>query len=93
MLEYLKTNSPNEHKAGRDSAYSIPDMLDKGEHLLFNIAGKSEVMEDDSVDQSIEEDDSLRSDPPIGTGLPDPDRQMCRQTSVLTLAHPSAHPC
>jgi hypothetical protein len=36
---------------------------------------------------------SLRSDPPVGTGLPDPDRQMCRQTSVLTLAHPSAHPC
>ncbi|KAJ7889645.1 hypothetical protein B0H13DRAFT_1626682, partial [Mycena leptocephala] len=36
---------------------------------------------------------SLRSDPPIGTGLPDPNRQIRRQTSVPTLAHPSAHPC
>ncbi|KAJ7877049.1 hypothetical protein B0H14DRAFT_3859032 [Mycena olivaceomarginata] len=42
---------------GRDSAYSIPDMLDKGEHLLFNIAGKAEVVDDDGVDQLIEEDD------------------------------------
>jgi hypothetical protein len=57
MLEYLKLNSPNEHKADRDSAYSIPDMLDKGEHLLFNIPGKAELLEDDSVDQAIEEDD------------------------------------
>ncbi|KAJ7934967.1 hypothetical protein B0H13DRAFT_2305118 [Mycena leptocephala] len=29
---------------------------------------------------------SLRSDPPVGTGLPDPDRQMRRQISVPTLA-------
>lgn len=57
MQEYLKLNSPNEHKAGRDSTYLIPDMLDKGEHLLFNIAGKSEVADDDGVDQLIEEDD------------------------------------
>ncbi|KAF8169463.1 hypothetical protein K438DRAFT_1615122 [Mycena galopus ATCC 62051] len=57
MLEYLKANSPNEQKAGRDSAYSIPDMLDKGEHLLFNIAGKAEVVDDDGVDQLIDEED------------------------------------
>ncbi|KAJ6553303.1 hypothetical protein B0H19DRAFT_1072766 [Mycena capillaripes] len=29
---------------------------------------------------------SLRSDPPVGTGLPNPNRQMRRQTSVPTLA-------
>jgi hypothetical protein len=37
--------------------------------------------------------ETLCSDPPVGTGLPDPDRQMRRQTSVPTLADPSAHPC
>ncbi|KAJ6551894.1 hypothetical protein B0H19DRAFT_1264514 [Mycena capillaripes] len=36
--------------------------------------------------------DSLRSDPPVGTGLPDPNRQMRRQTSVPTPANLSAHP-
>ncbi|KAJ7105154.1 hypothetical protein C8R44DRAFT_529514, partial [Mycena epipterygia] len=30
MAEYLKTNSPNTHQAGRDSAHCIPDMLDRG---------------------------------------------------------------
>ncbi|KAJ6535447.1 hypothetical protein B0H19DRAFT_1079930 [Mycena capillaripes] len=30
--------------------------------------------------------EALRSDPPVGTGLPDPNRQMRRQTSVPTLA-------
>jgi hypothetical protein len=29
--------------------------------------------------------------PPVGTGLPDPNRQMRRQTSLPTLANPSAH--
>ncbi|KAJ6571174.1 hypothetical protein B0H19DRAFT_1064291 [Mycena capillaripes] len=31
--------------------------------------------------------------PPVGTVLPDPSRQMRRQTSVPTLAHPSAYLC
>ncbi|KAJ6541287.1 hypothetical protein B0H10DRAFT_1641914, partial [Mycena sp. CBHHK59/15] len=30
MATYVESHSPNEHKDGRDSAYSIPDMLDKG---------------------------------------------------------------
>ncbi|KAJ6622272.1 hypothetical protein B0H10DRAFT_1662626, partial [Mycena sp. CBHHK59/15] len=34
MATYLEQHSPNEHQAGRNSAYSIPDMLDKGEHIL-----------------------------------------------------------
>jgi hypothetical protein len=36
---------------------------------------------------------ALHSDPPIGTGLLDPNRRMRRQISVPTLADPSAHPC
>ncbi|KAJ7101209.1 hypothetical protein C8R44DRAFT_641767 [Mycena epipterygia] len=57
MAEYVETNSPNEHKTGRDSAYSIPDMLDRGDHLMYNIAGKPGSIEDDGIDQAIEEED------------------------------------
>jgi hypothetical protein len=32
-------------------------MLDKGEHLVYNISGKTSVPEDDSVDQVIDEED------------------------------------
>ncbi|KAF7353120.1 hypothetical protein MSAN_01499400 [Mycena sanguinolenta] len=56
MLTYLREQQPNEHKAGRTSTHNIPDMLDKGQHIVYNIADRS-VPEDDSVDQSIEDED------------------------------------
>jgi hypothetical protein len=57
MSSYLQDHHPNEHWAGRTSTYNIPDMLDRGEHLVYNISGKASVPEDDSVDQVIEEED------------------------------------
>ncbi|KAF8192847.1 hypothetical protein K438DRAFT_1589904, partial [Mycena galopus ATCC 62051] len=57
MAAYMEANSPNEHRAGRKSSYCIPDMLDKGAHLVYNIAGKATVPEDDSVDQVVEDED------------------------------------
>jgi hypothetical protein len=32
-------------------------MLDRGEHFVYNLAGKTSVPEDDSVDQVIDEED------------------------------------
>jgi hypothetical protein len=57
MAAYIEANSPNEHQAGRTSTHCIPDMLDKGQHLVYNIAGKPNILEDDSVDQVIEDED------------------------------------
>lgn len=57
MSSYLQNHRPNEHRAGRTSTHNIPDMLDKGEHFVYNIAGKTSVPEDDSVDQVIDEED------------------------------------
>lgn len=57
MTGYIEEHSPNEHRAGRKSTYSIPDMLDRGEHMVYNIAGKPTVPEDDGEDQQIDEDD------------------------------------
>jgi hypothetical protein len=48
MAAYIEANSPNERHAGRKSSYSIPDMLNRGEHLVYNIAGKATVPEDDA---------------------------------------------
>lgn len=57
MAAYIEANSPNERSTGRKSSYSIPDMLDRGEHIVYNIAGRATVPEDDGVDQVIDDKD------------------------------------
>ncbi|KAJ7231790.1 hypothetical protein C8J57DRAFT_1091609, partial [Mycena rebaudengoi] len=57
MAPIVEARAPNEARPGRESAYSIPDMLDRGEHVLYNVAERSDVVPDDTVDQVIEEDD------------------------------------
>jgi hypothetical protein len=57
---------------------------------------ESATASDESATASEGEDQptkSLHSDPPVGTGLSDPNRQMHGQANVPTPAHPSAHPC
>ncbi|KAK7015395.1 hypothetical protein R3P38DRAFT_3321655 [Favolaschia claudopus] len=57
MAEYLIANAPNEHRPGRKSSHCVPDMLDKGEHIVYNIAGKAAIPDDDGVDQVVEDED------------------------------------
>ncbi|KAJ6550354.1 hypothetical protein B0H10DRAFT_2169936 [Mycena sp. CBHHK59/15] len=54
MATYLEANSPNEHRAGRKSTHSIADMLDKGQHIIYNIAGRSHLgIEDEEGDDVV----------------------------------------
>ncbi|KAJ7214687.1 hypothetical protein C8J57DRAFT_1600637 [Mycena rebaudengoi] len=57
MAPIVEARGANETIPGRESAYSIPDMLDRGEHILYNVAERSDTVPDDTVDQVIEEDD------------------------------------
>ena len=41
MESYFKAHGPNKHKSGRKSAYTIPDMLSKGQGLVYNVAPDS----------------------------------------------------
>jgi hypothetical protein len=48
MASYFEAHSPNQYKTGRKTAYTIPDMLNKGQGLIYNMipdvveAGESE---------------------------------------------------
>jgi hypothetical protein len=57
MVLYLNEHKPNQRQAGRKSAYRISDMLDRGEHLVFNIQANSGTIDDEGRDQAVEEDD------------------------------------
>jgi hypothetical protein len=54
---YMDEHKPNERQAGRKSMYCISDMLDHGEHLVFNIDTYSGMVEDKAIDQAVEEGD------------------------------------
>jgi hypothetical protein len=51
LASYFKTHGPNEHRAGRKSAHTIPDMIDQG---LNNIECAMDIQE---VEQQVEADD------------------------------------
>ena len=57
MALYMDEHKPNERRAGRKSTYCISDMLDRGEHLVFNIDTYSGMVEDEAIDQAVEEGD------------------------------------
>ena len=54
---YMDEHKPNQRQAGRKSMYRISDMLDRGEHLVFNIDTYSGLVEDEGIDQAVEEED------------------------------------
>jgi len=51
LASYFKNHGPNEHHAGRKSAYTIPDMIDRG---LNNIECATDIQE---VEQQIDAED------------------------------------
>jgi hypothetical protein len=59
MALYLHEHKPNWREAGQKSAYSIYDMLDHSQHLVFNIQASSSlgITDDESIDQAVEEED------------------------------------
>jgi hypothetical protein len=57
MALYLDEHKPNQRQAGRKSAHRISDMLDRGEHLVFNTQAYAGAMNDEGVDQAVEEED------------------------------------
>ncbi|KAH7917503.1 hypothetical protein BV22DRAFT_1026233, partial [Leucogyrophana mollusca] len=46
MTTYMRDHKANEFQAGRNSMYSIPDMIDKGQDILYS----SETPDDDDDD-------------------------------------------
>jgi hypothetical protein len=53
---YMNEHKPNVHLAGRKAAYKIPDVMDLGQYLVFNLRGTAADVEE-MVDQAIEEED------------------------------------
>ena len=54
---YLDEHRPDCRQPGRKSSHCIPDMLDRGEHLVFNTQLLTRTVDDDRVDQAVEEED------------------------------------
>jgi len=56
MLMDCNEHHPNEYIAGRGTTYSVPDMLDKGENIMYSTTSlvvhdeEAEVMEQRAVD-------------------------------------------
>jgi hypothetical protein len=53
---YMSEHKPNIHQDNRKSIYRVPNILDRGENLVFNIGGDSSEVEE-SIDQAVEEED------------------------------------
>jgi hypothetical protein len=53
---YNTTHKPNVHQAGRRALYKVPDVMDLGQHIVFNLGGAVEYLEE-KADQAVEEDD------------------------------------
>lgn len=58
MRLYMGEHKPNTHLDNRKSVYKVPNILDHGESLVFNIGSDSAEVEE-SVDQAIEEEDLM----------------------------------
>lgn len=59
----MDQHKPNIHQAGRKALYRVPDVMDLGQHLVFNLGGASEDL-DESINQAVDEED-------LGVGLYD----------------------
>jgi hypothetical protein len=60
MKDYLTTHGPNEFRPGRKTAYSIPDMIDRGQAQLEKAAdGLSTIDEEEGLKGAIEEEDII----------------------------------
>jgi hypothetical protein len=58
LADYMSINSPNDHKAGRTTAYSIPDMITKGLSQLLTTDGGTNVG-DKEEEYTVEDVDVL----------------------------------
>ncbi|KAJ7732217.1 hypothetical protein DFH07DRAFT_990929 [Mycena maculata] len=64
MALYLQQNSPNEHQAGRKSAYIIPDIIEQGQAKM----NSTEKSEEDENEEREEENDLERAIEPEDLG-------------------------
>jgi len=53
---HMVQHRPNLHLPGRKALHKIPDVMDLGAHLVFNLGGTTENHEE-KVDQQVEEED------------------------------------
>jgi hypothetical protein len=56
MANYLKSHGPNEYRHGRKTAYSIPDMLDRGQAELEKAADGVSAAAADELEEVPEND-------------------------------------
>ncbi|KAG1846699.1 hypothetical protein C8R48DRAFT_750575 [Suillus tomentosus] len=61
ILTYLQEHSPNEFCHGREARHIIPDMLDKGQHILYTNDDQVDSMIDD-IGRLIEPEDLTRKE-------------------------------
>lgn len=57
MRLYMEKYKPNIHCAGRGTLYKVPDVMDLGQHLVFNLGGAVGDLEEKGADQAIDEED------------------------------------
>ena len=61
--EYLQEHGPNEHRTGRKTAHSIPDIINQGQGKMMS--GDSSTVEDsttegdDSIERPVEPEDLI----------------------------------
>jgi hypothetical protein len=53
---YTEKYEPNVHQPGRKAIYKVPDVMDLGQHIIFNLGGAVGDLEE-KVNQAVEEDD------------------------------------
>jgi hypothetical protein len=54
---YMKEHRPNVFEPGREAKYIIPNVLDLGQHLLFNTGSLADADMDENMDQAVDEED------------------------------------
>ena len=64
MSDYLQMHGPNEYRSGRKTAYSIPDIIDRGQAEIEKMTDCTSVAEleglgDDDAQQDVEDEDVI----------------------------------
>lgn len=61
MSDYLRAHGPNEYRSGRKTAYSIPDIIDRGQAEIEKMTSVGESSEasdgNDDGQQDVEDED------------------------------------
>lgn len=54
---YMKEHQPNVFEAGRKTKHVVPNVLDLGQHLVFQTGSLAGGDMDENIDQAVDEED------------------------------------